>query len=300
MTSQVDDSLFENGAIDLILAAPPLVACDGQLSNIAKVLKQIEKHQLQGGKKVLHVTIANNDVQCCSKLKEKFTVNPVQIDSKNFSPCSKKSIIWSNIPIRETKRSVCSPLIEKDFKLPERIIQPSHEDLVMKSFQSLKNVDDCRMMKVVECNEGSETKYEIATISVAERENALGLTKGYVEEAVKDLFHHLKDDAFQVELSQDPHDHWCDKLDEKFFHFAKCKYQFKPSTEHPFYDIEMAIPSTNLKHELFFDAETYSKHLIGNACSVPVLEHLLSPLKDVCTVRYYNGFDYNYPWLRNS
>ena len=301
MSSQVDDSLFEKGAIDLIIAAPQLEGCDGQLSAIAKVLEQIEKHQLQGGKKVLYMTIANNDVQCCSKLKNELKANPIQIDSKDFSPCSKKSIIWSNIPFRSTKTLVCPQFMEKDFKLPESILQPSNDDLIMKSFQSHTDVDDDRMMKVVECNEGMEKKYKIATISVAERENALGLTKGYVEEAVQDLFDHLKHDAFQVEFSQNPTDHWCDRLDEKFFHFVKCKYQFKPSTDPPFYDIEMAIPSSNLKNELlFFDAETYSKHLIGNACSVPMLEHLLSPLKDICTVRYYDGFNYKFPWLRNS
>jgi len=46
----------------------------------------------------------------------------------------------------------------------------------------------------------------------------------------------------------------------------------------------------------FFDAEQYSKHLLGLGYSIPVVELLLTNLKHVFSSRQYAGYDYSYRW----
>jgi hypothetical protein len=50
------------------------------------------------------------------------------------------------------------------------------------------------------------------------------------------------------------------------------------------------------KRESFFDKDGYSKHLIGNAYSVVVVEMLVQPLTSLFATKEYNGYDYAHPW----
>jgi hypothetical protein len=54
--------------------------------------------------------------------------------------------------------------------------------------------------------------------------------------------------------------------------------------------------SFNIRQPSFFDAEEYSKHLVGLSYSVPVVELLLAPLKKPFAQRSYVGYCYRYPW----
>ena len=140
-----------------------------------------------------------------------------------------------------------------------------------------------------------QTLYEIDKFSVSDREHMLGFKEGYVEGAVNDLFKHLKDEAFQAEFSDGAE--WVDTLDEKYFDMVQCKYGFETSQD--FYDILIA-PAEQSKRkpvDLLFTKEMYAKHLLGNTTSVAVLTHLLSPLKEICQRRQYNGFDYDFKWI---
>ena len=47
---------------------------------------------------------------------------------------------------------------------------------------------------------------------------------------------------------------------------------------------------------IFFDSEQYSKHLLGNAFSIPVIEHLLEPLACLFEHQEYDGYNYRYKW----
>jgi hypothetical protein len=47
----------------------------------------------------------------------------------------------------------------------------------------------------------------------------------------------------------------------------------------------------------YYDRVMYSKHLIGNAFSVPVVEYLLGRLKEIFDQRDYGeAFNYSYCW----
>ena len=50
----------------------------------------------------------------------------------------------------------------------------------------------------------------------------------------------------------------------------------------------------------YFDEEEYSKHLLGNSFSIPVIEHLMSPLKEIFATRSYNDANYQFKWPHNS
>ncbi len=45
-----------------------------------------------------------------------------------------------------------------------------------------------------------------------------------------------------------------------------------------------------------FNCEEYSKHLIGNAFSIPVVQHLLAPLKEVFDSCEYDDAKYPFAW----
>jgi hypothetical protein len=55
-------------------------------------------------------------------------------------------------------------------------------------------------------------------------------------------------------------------------------------------------PTFLLFQRSFFNAEDYSKRLLGNSFSIPVVEYLLTRLSEVFATREYEGFDYNYRW----
>ena len=106
----------------------------------------------------------------------------------------------------------------------------------------------------------------------------------------------LKKDAFGAEFESGTH--WCDRLDPKYHHFANCDYRFepKPHDQHYPYEIRISTQREQRKESYFLNCEKYSKRLLGNAWSIPVIEELLKPLKEICVERVYNGYDYNFPW----
>ena len=151
-------------------------------------------------------------------------------------------------------------------------------------------------------------------MSVSDRERSLGLNEGYIQNAlyavdrkedstgegngvsVKDgLFGELRE-AFTAEFQKGWH--WCHKVDEKYHHFNMYNFEFKPIANDPFFAIKMDPPSI-VDKKYFYDEETYAKHLIGNTYSVPMIEHLLSPLKVISSDRFYDGYDYKFSWTKH-
>jgi hypothetical protein len=47
----------------------------------------------------------------------------------------------------------------------------------------------------------------------------------------------------------------------------------------------------------FFNAEEYSKRLLGNSISIPIVEHLLQNLQPLFESTEYDGYDYHYKWV---
>eukprot|EP01083_Nonionella_stella_P107203 310284_1 len=228
---------------------------------------------------------------------------PIQIDAKLFSPCSKSRTYYTNLPVEQpdSSLSLVKPNLDNGYKIPETYVyKRSNSVLKAKSFQPSTLVDDDRMMKVKEVEEKGRKLYELSIFSVIERERMLGFQDGYVFDPLKDLYKHLKDDAFNAEFY--PGASWADTLDPKYYHFAKCKFDFGTITtasedvEPPFYELLIKLPKKVNQKEIFFNCRSYAKHLLGNTSSIACMEFFLSPLKKICTLREYDNADYDFSW----
>jgi len=184
-------------------------------------------------------------------------------------------------------------VLEDGWKVPAEV-NLSNPSIPLKAntfMASKARLDDIpRMMKVKEI-EGAE-RYTGSTYSTREREKMLGLPKGYVEDAVNELYAQLTQ-AMMVEFEAEAT--WKNKLNKKYHHFTSRKYKFISKTEAPFMEIKMSTWSTN-KNEDFLTCEQYSKRLLGNGWSIPVIEHLLFPLQQIFPKREYADYNYVFPW----
>ena len=64
--------------------------------------------------------------------------------------------------------------------------------------------------------------------------------------------------------------------------------------------LKIAPPTPPGKDPHFYNEEAYSKRLIGNACSIVVLEMLLAPLAKLFSQQQYESFHYSYAWEPNA
>lgn len=164
---------------------------------------------------------------------------------------------------------------------------------------SLFRIDDDRMMRLKRVDDVGDTFY-CSTYSVREREIMLGYPVGYVENALRSLYEDLTQKAFMLP------EHTIGKtykhfLDENLWHFVKCCYKFAPKNgDSPFFQIKISGPKEGKKDLSFFDEQEYCKHLLGNAWSIPVVEHIMKPIQKLFAgetlFKQYKGFDYIFPW----
>jgi len=156
-------------------------------------------------------------------------------------------------------------------------------------------LDDERMIKVKK----DGNKYIRDTYSVREREVMMGLPEGYVQKAIEHLFNTLAKEGFLLPETE-PGTSYKTYLDKGLLHFAKCRFNVKPKSEPPFFQLEVSAPQEERKDYSFYDEEEYSKHLIGNGWSIPVVEHLLDRLRDLfqdnSCLRTYKNYDYDFAW----
>ena len=159
---------------------------------------------------------------------------------------------------------------------------------------SKTRINDDRMIKVRKL-EGTE-KYILDHFSVEEREKMLGLPVGYVSTPLQQLFKTLTEKAFlHPEMTEGLT--WKASLPEDLWHFRYCKkYELKSMYEAPpYFQIGISAP-LEAKKPSVYNEEEYCKHLIGNGWSIPVVEHILSGLRNICEERLYDGCDYDFPW----
>ena len=176
----------------------------------------------------------------------------------------------------------------------------SNKPIKANTFMALKsNLDDERMFKVKK----DGRKYIRDTYSVREREVMMGLPEGYVQNTVEHLFKKLTEEGF-LKPETEPGASYKTFLDPDLLHFAKqCRFNVKPKCEPPFFQIEIKNDLLSINDEEgegYYDEEEYSKHLVGNGWSIPVVEHLLEPLRglfhDDSFLQIYDNYDYNFPW----
>lgn len=90
---------------------------------------------------------------------------------------------------------------------------------------------------------------------------------------------------------------------EEMSTFSARHYKFACSdTKDPTISVEFGTVEKNRKGKTlyYYDCEDYCKRLLGNTYSIPVVEHLLRPLKLLFLEREYNGAMYKFVWETNS
>lgn len=118
---------------------------------------------------------------------------------------------------------------------------------------------------------------------------------------VEHLFVELLNNAYDLHYPDEtrPDSLWKNKLDPKYFCFVGEPVRYEEAYDEtagmPFVRILMSPPEVTMNRD-FFNAEDYSKHLLGNSFSIPVVEYLLTRLREVFASREYDGYDYKYRW----
>jgi len=320
--------LLQHGPIDLILGGSASAHEGRNITSFRELVSGIKNHCLQKNRPVFFLSESN--LAAYKKLNVKTirraygkTHPPTQVNSGQYSPCEKIRTYWLNLPFDKCdsgdsmKGRFSTPNLDDGFCLPELCLGKEPPPFPKaKSFEALNQVDSDRMMKlkIEDVGKGKRKMYKMDTFSVAERERMMGFDKGYVENAVEDLYENLKK-SFNCELEEGKR--WYGDLDKKYFHFSRCKFNFVPvkDFERQLYEIEIRLPTTtttaatsgnNKKQSsphqqgIYCDKDKYAKHLLGNAYSIAVAEVLLSPLKEICTLRRYEGYDYDFSWIEEG
>ena len=200
--------------------------------------------------------------------------------------------------------SCVSHVLKKDGWMHPAQISPE-ANIIYKAntfMASAGRIDDSpRMIKVRE-NDG---KYEVGFYSVTDREVLMGFPRGYVSKAVNQVFTDI--------VNQFTSEAWADDvlllnqtLDEDSF--EKLNYlKTLSGLGYSFYLNENSIAvkvgvrekkMSGNKNEpkYYFSEEDYGKHLIGNAFSIPAVQHLLQPLKCMFKSKEYNDSLYSFEW----
>jgi len=275
------------------------------VGRLVKKIDEIQKDSCPEQSSLLYLSENVNFEQWrIDEVSKSYGVPPVRLDAKDFGPCKRDRLYWTNIPLEKAEKytdvaseeSACK-LLDHGFLMTETVVREEEGDtnvMIPKAntFMASKvRIDDARMIKVREVGD----EWVTDTYSVSERERMSGLPVGYVRMALKDLFSELRINAF-LKPEQVEGKTWADFLHEDLHHFRFCKFEIIPKGgDSPFFDFKISAP-TEGKVVSFYSEEDYAKHLIGNGWSLPVIEYILSGLENICTKATHERFQYDYPW----
>mmetsp|Transcript_39283 Transcript_39283/g.81511 ORF Transcript_39283/g.81511 Transcript_39283/m.81511 type:complete len:1105 (+) Transcript_39283:61-3375(+) len=254
----------------------------------------------------------------------------VELDAAYFSPTTRHRHFFTNIameshdfgdnPIHKKLPAHCLNLTadgydsddDKEFKVAAehfekpRIDENGEKDRPMwfrlKTFMASKaGLDDERML--VFCKRGNGKKYVARHLTAHERAAAMGYPDDYFS-PVKSLFQKLTGILSQNRhlggfLGANETHHWKNKLESKLdcfkgaYHSIRDGYQIDINHELELF-LRMHPPNGDIK--VWFTYEEYQKRLIGNAVSVPVMEHILGRLQEKFPRKTYSSFVYQYCW----
>ena len=321
LQSNVDEILEKHGPINLVLGGPPcqdFTAINGyrkgvegasgvHLVEFSEFIMQIKKNKLQGD---THLFFLGENVLLDKnsrfKTQDLFGGVPhVRFDASDFSPCKRNRIYWTNLPVdflnsddenvQIQMESV--PILEGGYQMVGKFCKEISSQVPVKAntfLASESRLDDMPRMLIVK-EEGND-KYMAASYSMKDRENMMGFPKGYVSDPVLNLFSSLEENAFRPEFKHG--ESWLGKVDKALQEFQCCNFKFCKPREgsDDLFELQIGEPNIHRQKQPFFGCEDYAKHLIGNAWSIPVIEHLLKPLREICTQKRYMNFDYKYQW----
>jgi len=160
-------------------------------------------------------------------------------------------------------------------------------------------IDDDRMIKVRLRDPSDRGSIMTSTYSVADRESLMGFPIGYVQSIVDPIFQKMNE-SFHSEdwLENALQNGWCL---ESLGMFSACSYKFvcDDKTADPMIKVKLGTVEKNQKGKTlyYFDSEGYCKRLLGNSYSIPVVEHLLCPLKELFLEKHYDeNASYQFSW----
>lgn len=273
------------------------------LSDLADFIRQIRSHPKQGGIPVFFLAenaVCGESSSEGQRVEAAFGVPRACIDARVLSPCKRNRAYYTSIPVKpldvdgavsQQPASIC---LTDGWKLAAEVANQNPNAGAFKANTFMAHgskIDDARMMKVRPLQDYKDA-YEIGYINANEREVMLGFPEDYVKRTVDDLFTNLSG-ALMAELEQDAT--WRGTLNDKYKHFANQDFKYGMITSPPFFEVKMSPPTIGHLPE-FFTSEGYSKHLLGNSFSIPVLGHLLQPLQKVFQKKQYKGFRYQFQW----
>lgn len=319
------------GPFDLVLSGAPCQSYSGlnasrdqnsdnaqYLKKVGRLIQKLDDVQLRTKEKVLFLSEnvvfhEHKEVDECYTDQAEGGLTPIRIDAKDFGPTKRNRFYWMNIPVNSTDhiKEVASmvsadSLLDEGFGAVARLLQDEDEmstPVKANAFlASLSRIDDNRMMKY-EIEDESTSKpnaqYLLKRYSVGERERMMGFPTGYVEKPVRNLFTELTTNAFLLPETSEEGKTYRDFLDRDFWHYRKeCQFKFKPNSEPPFFQLALSSPQEG-KSQNFYMQDQYCKHLVGNAWSIPVVEHLLGRLVELFdnnVLSTYDGYADPHPW----
>lgn len=322
------------GPFDLVLSGAPCQNYSGlnarrdrsstnaqYLCKVGRLIKKLDERQLENGvsDKVLflseNVVFKNHDEVDEFYADQEGGLSPICLDAKDFGPCKRNRFYWMNMPVKCTDHikdvafaASIDGLLDEGFGAVARLLLSDKElrstPVKANAFlSSLSRIDDSRMMKykLENCSgPNTNTKFQIETYSVGERERMMGFSTGYVKKPICELFSELTMKAFLHPETSAEGKTYRDFLGRELWHFRKkCQFKFQPCSEPPYFQLALSSPQEGkLRHD-FYTEEQYCKHLIGNGWSIPVVEHLLGGLADLFAddvLRTYGKYTYQHPW----
>ena len=338
------------GRIDIVIAGPPcsdFSAVNGNREGLdgkhgkfmkytAKLIKTLRDVQTTDFFYVIENVPLQNDIsvplemgdrqQVCDLLNHPW--DPVELDAQYFSPCKRKRVFYSNIPLahHDLGDSLASALtgsdcLEDGFVLPCHVVEPELRAKANTFMASLGRLDDklSNAMVVVKKDQLRPGKFIQRTFTCDERADMMGFPKGYLQ-PVFELFEHISfamqqhdqrvGDYWRGNRTRNGQDTGVPVLDPKYHPFSGgCNgesngFRFDLDEETLELKLKMAPPKpcnkknkkTKERPSQYYTAEQYAKRLLGNAFSVPVMEHLLKPLQPFFKTRTYPGYPYQFAW----
>eukprot|EP00934_Nitzschia_sp_Nitz4_P000984 Nitzschia sp. Nitz4//scaffold236_size30323//9997//12576//NITZ4_007986-RA/size30323-snap-gene-0.34-mRNA-1//-1//CDS//3329543487//984//frame0 len=237
----------------------------------------------------------------------------LQMDSRLYSPIRRNRTYISNIPCLDLKSHKDPPprtCLDDDYQVAGNIIEP---DMITKApglMAVLSRLDDTPRMEIFQksTNEEGKTQFLCRTPTVLERERLMGFPEGYVSKPVKTLYNALLNDGVAMcferpDTSNGPSACWKDCLDPQYKSFAGDYHRMNGDWK--YFEYEYTSDGIGLKltphlqsnsQPSYYNAEEYSKRLLGNSFSIPTVEMLLAPLAPLFASRRYSGYDYAFAW----
>ena len=296
---------------------------------VGNLLKCIQQHERQKGVHV-HFLIENVRIHQQKEvpfektdliqIEKHFGVTwHVELDALYFSPCRRLRYFFTNIPLDGYDFGlVCAEddhfnpqtcLTSDGYHLASHFYAPAAQTKVNTFMACKSRLDDPRM----ELFQKTDKKgFRFRTLTALERSDLMGYPEDYfspVDTLFRTLLEVFMNPCHQAgENGEDDRFHWRNTLDQKFLCFQgayngnRDSYNLKMDHEYCLH-LEMAPPGKSDatgKPNSLYDCEKYKKRLIGNAFSIPVLEHLLKPLCTLFASKKYRGYNYKYKWQQSK